>query len=171
MSRKFRVIILATVTLGTLLAVTALVLPGCSATKAITEPEAPTYMPIPPSTPATVYQSPDCNCCTQHVAYLKSEGFQVEVVYVEDEGASIREKYSIPPNLWSCHTALIEDYFVEGHMPIEAIIKLLAEKPAIDGIVLPGMPSGSPGMPGPKTEEFIIYAISDDEVSEFLILH
>ena len=96
-------------------------------------------------------------------------GFETEAVFVKDT-TTIRDKYGIPADLASCHTALIGDYFIGGHVPIKAIMKLLDENPAINGIVLPGMPSGSPGMPGPKTEEFIIYAISDDEVSEFLTL-
>lgn len=96
-------------------------------------------------------------------------GFEIETVFVENT-MPIRDKYRIPSALMSCHVALVGDYFIEGHVPIEAITKLLDEKPAIDGIVLPGMPSGSPGMPGSKTEEFIIYAISDGEVSVFLTL-
>jgi len=68
----------------------------------------------------------------------------------------------------SCHTTEIGDYFVEGHVPIEAIDKLLAEKPDIDGITLPDMPAGSPGMPGVKREEFVIYSLKDGESSEFM---
>ena len=70
----------------------------------------------------------------------------------------------------SCHTAIFGDYFVEGHVPIEAVNKLLEEKPDIDGIALPEMPSGSPGMPGPKLEPFKIYSIKDGQASEFLSL-
>ena len=83
---------------------------------------------------------------------------------------SIKEKYNIPYNMQSCHTTEIGDYFVEGHVPIEAVNKLLAEKPDIDGITLPDMPSGSPGMPGPKREEFIIYSLKDGEAEEFMRL-
>ncbi len=96
-------------------------------------------------------------------------GFDIEPIYVADM-TPIKDKHRIPAYLAACHTALIGDYFVEGHVPIEAIMKLLDEKPAIDGIGLPGMPSGAPGMGGPKMEEFIIYAMSDGEVSEFLTL-
>lgn len=70
----------------------------------------------------------------------------------------------------SCHTAVIADYFVEGHIPIEAIEKLLEEKPGIDGIALPGMPTGSPGMPGQQTEAFKIYALSAGTASEFMTM-
>ena len=73
----------------------------------------------------------------------------------------IRKEYQVPENMKSCHTAVIEGYFVEGHVPIEAITKLLNDKPDIDGIVLPGMPIGSPGMAGENKEGFKIYALSD----------
>ena len=85
--------------------------------------------------------------------------------------SSIRKARQIPENMSSCHTAIIEDYFVEGHVPIVAIKKLLKEKLNIDGIALPGMPAGSPGMPGEKAEAFKIYALSDGVVSEFMILN
>jgi hypothetical protein len=68
----------------------------------------------------------------------------------------------------SCHTLIIEDYFVEGHIPIEAIEKLLAEQPDIDGITLPDMPSGSPGMPGVKKGDFVIYSVKGGKTSEFM---
>lgn len=84
--------------------------------------------------------------------------------------SSLRQEYQIPPDLEACHTAVIGGYFVEGHVPVEAIEKLLAEKPDIDGIGLSGMPMGSPGMPGPQIEPFIIYALSDGVVSEFMVI-
>ncbi len=84
--------------------------------------------------------------------------------------SSIKRRLQISRNMESCHTAVIGDYFVEGHLPVEAVAKLLAEKPAIDGIALPGMPSGSPGMPGPKTAAFKIYALSDGKTSEFMTI-
>ncbi len=83
---------------------------------------------------------------------------------------SVREYYQIPEGMESCHTAIINGYFVEGHVPVAAIKKLLEEKPNIDGIALPGMPSGSPGMPGQKNEAFHIYALSDGKSSEFMTI-
>ncbi len=85
-------------------------------------------------------------------------------------GDSLREIFPVPAGMRSCHVNVIDGYFVEGHMPVETIIKLLKEKPAIDGIVLPGMPIGSPGMPGQQREAFIIYAVSNGEISEFMII-
>ncbi len=167
--KRILVIGLAMATVGALTAILGLVLLGCVDTKTITEPEAPTFKPTPTSALVTVYQSITCGCCGEYVPYLRNEGFQVEVVYVEDTTA-LRGKYPVPPELRSCHIAVVEDYFVEGHVPSEAILTLLAQKPAIDGIILPGMPSGSPGMGGPKIGAFIIYALSDGVVSEFLTL-
>jgi hypothetical protein len=105
---------------------------------------------------ATVYRSPSCGCCEAWVAYLKSNGYDATVVSTDDLGA-VKQKMHIPANIQSCHTALIGGYVVEGHVPVEAIAKLLAEKPRITGIAVPGMPGGSPGMSGPK-EPFTAYA-------------
>ncbi|MFQ6115416.1 MAG: DUF411 domain-containing protein [bacterium] len=105
-----------------------------------------------------VYHSPTCGCCHIYVSYLKREGYEVEVENMTDL-SSIKEKYQIPNELGSCHTAVIEDYVVEGHVPAEAIEKLLAEKPDIGGIALPGMPGGSPGMGGIKRGPFSVHMI------------
>ena len=71
-------------------------------------------------------------------------------------------------NMADNRTVIIGDYFVEGHMPFEAIEKLLSEKPDVDGIALPDMPSGTPGMPGEKREEWIIYSLKDNQIFEFM---
>jgi hypothetical protein len=118
---------------------------------------------------AIVYKSPTCGCCGNYITYLRSKGFDVEVKNVQDAD-SIKDKYGIPYEMSSCHTTVIGDYFVEGHVPVEAVDKLLTEKPDIDGIALPGMPAGSPGMPGFKRGEFIIHSLNEGEVSEFMSL-
>jgi hypothetical protein len=112
-----------------------------------------------PRIKATLYQSPSCECCVIYGKYLEQYGFSVETVFVENL-STIKEKYKIPQKMESCHTVEIENYFVEGHVPIEAIKKLLNERPEINGISLPGMPSGSPGMPGFKRGKFRIYQIT-----------
>ncbi len=109
---------------------------------------------------AIVYKSQSCGCCGQYVEYLKSKGFEVEVKLTENMD-TIKNQYNIPVNMQSCHTTVIGKYFVEGHMPFEAINKLLSENPDISGIALPGMPSGSPGMPGPQSEPFMIYSVKN----------
>lgn len=116
-----------------------------------------------------IYKSPTCGCCTGYSAYLEKQGFDVEVVNQENI-SSVKDDYNVPYGMQSCHTAIIGDYFIEGHVPVEAIDKLLLEKPDIDGIALPDMPAGSPGMPGVKSEEFVIYSLSDGDDQEFVRL-
>ncbi|MFC2159440.1 DUF411 domain-containing protein [Actinomycetota bacterium] len=115
----------------------------------------------------TVYKPSTCGCCGDYIDELKNNGFIVETVKTDDI-QTIRDKYGISIEMESCHTMVIDDYFVEGHMPFEAIEKLLSEKPDIDGIALPDMPSGTPGMPGEKIEEWIIYSLKDGQISEFM---
>jgi hypothetical protein len=115
----------------------------------------------------TVYKSPSCGCCVGYIAELKKEGFNVDVKSMVDT-TPLKQQYNIPYNMQSCHTSVIGDYYVEGHVPFEAVRKLLEEKPDIDGIALPDMPSGSPGMPGIKTEPFAVYALSNGEKSMFM---
>lgn len=117
----------------------------------------------------TVYKSETCGCCASYIGHLKSQGFEVEVVNMED-ASSIKRKYNIPRNMQSCHTTVVGDYFIEGHVPMEAVKKLLDEEPAIDGIALPGMPAGSPGMPGMKQGAFEIYALSGGTPSLFMTI-
>jgi hypothetical protein len=107
----------------------------------------------------TLYKNPECGCCDGYADYLRHHGFAVTVKPTPDL-IEISRKAGIPPDLQGCHTALIGDYVVEGHVPVEAIKKLLAERPAITGITLPGMPLGSPGMDGTKTEPFSILSVS-----------
>ncbi|GBD34790.1 hypothetical protein HRbin35_00541 [bacterium HR35] len=111
-----------------------------------------------------VYKTPTCGCCKEYIGYLKMNGANVKVNEVSDEELiKIKNQFGIPQGLWSCHTVLLGNYFIEGHVPIEAIQKLLTEKPDIDGIALPGMPSGSPGMPGFKIYPFKIHSVKNGE--------
>lgn len=82
----------------------------------------------------------------------------------------IKDGLGIPPDMESCHTTLVKGYFVEGHVPVEAIWKLLEEQPPIDGISLPGMPQGSPGMSGEKAQPFVVYSITEGNVEEFVTI-
>jgi hypothetical protein len=111
--------------------------------------------------PATLYKNPQCSCCEAYVHYLGKNGFKVAAKPTNDL-AQISRKAGVPGNLEGCHTMFVGNYVVDGHVPVDIIRKLLAEKPAIAGITLPGMPSGSPGMLGPKTETWTIYAVTKD---------
>ena len=110
---------------------------------------------------AKQFNAPDCGCCEEYATYLQEhvEG-DLEVTTPDDIG-EIKREYGVPADLESCHTLEIDGYVVEGHVPVEVLEQLLEEEPEIDGIALPGMPSGSPGMPGPIEEPFTVYAIDD----------
>lgn len=112
-------------------------------------------------TRAALYKSPQCSCCDGYAAYLREQGFEVDVKEVNNL-AEISSKAGIPARLQGCHTMFVNGYVVDGHVPISAIRKLLSERPAIAGITLPGMPLGSPGMTGTKREPFTIYAVTKD---------
>ncbi|ETR79356.1 hypothetical protein X566_00130 [Afipia sp. P52-10] len=110
---------------------------------------------------ATLYKSPLCSCCEGYAGYLRQNGFQVEVKPTNDL-AEISRKAGVPEAFQGCHTMFVDGYVIDGHVPVNVVHRLLAEKPAIAGITLPGMPMGSPGMAGTKTEKFVIYALTKD---------
>lgn len=111
----------------------------------------------------TLYKNPQCGCCGAYVDYLRDNGFTVTVVETNDLSA-VNTRYRVPDALQSCHLATVDRYFVVGHVPADVIRQMLADKPAIAGISLPGMPPGSPGMGGTKSAPFKIYALSDGSV-------
>lgn len=116
----------------------------------------------------TVYKSPLCGCCGGWVDYMRGAGYSVRVKEMDDV-TPIKEFLGVNEELWSCHTAVIDNYVIEGHVTLHAIGKLLSHRPAnVRGIALPGMPQGSPGMSGVKEEAWITYTISDSEPRVFL---
>ncbi|MDP2629212.1 MAG: DUF411 domain-containing protein [Candidatus Harrisonbacteria bacterium] len=116
-----------------------------------------------------MYKSPTCGCCGAYLSYLKAQNYSVEL-REQNDLTDIKEQFGIPQDLLSCHTMLIGGYTIEGHVPEAAILKLLEEKPDIDGIALPGMPSGSPGMPGLMSDPLVIYSFKGGTVAEFMTL-
>lgn len=117
----------------------------------------------------TLYKDPQCGCCEGYADYLRSNGFMVTIVPTHDLPL-LDTKYGISTDLQPCHLSLIDGYVVGGHVPIEIVNRLLAERPAITGITLPGMPLGSPGMTGPKTAPFTIYEIAKDSHKVYAVL-
>ena len=107
----------------------------------------------------TMYKDPSCGCCGSWLDHVASAGFKTKTIEHADV-TQIKEKYGVPSNLWSCHTATIGDYVIEGHVPVAAIKKMMAEKLPIKGLAAPGMPAGSPGMesPGSEPESYEIIA-------------
>lgn len=110
-----------------------------------------------------VWKDPQCGCCTDWIVILQKSGFDVRV---NDTGnAAVRARLGIPEKLGSCHTARIEGYALEGHVPVREIQRLLREKPRAIGLTVPGMPIGSPGMDGD------IYNGRKDPYDVLLIAH
>lgn len=125
--------------------------------------------PAPERQKITVFYSPTCSCCGEYISYLKRDGFEVLTQTDASKRMDILEKYQLPQEMMACHTSLVGDYFVEGHMPADVIKKVLEEKPNIDGIALPDMPQGSPGMSGFKVGKWTIYGFSQGASSEFMV--
>lgn len=116
-----------------------------------------------------IYKSLTCGCCDVYSKYVDGKvSSEVKIFDVQDS-KKIKIQYGVPSELESCHTTIVGKYFVEGHIPLEAVEKLLKEQPDIKGIAMPGMPSGSPGMPGQKYGDFVIYAVNyDGSYEEFM---
>lgn len=107
-----------------------------------------------------VYKSPTCGCCGEWIKHLRANGFAVKPVDVNDLSV-IRLRFGVPDRLASCHTAVIGGYAVEGHVPAAAIRRLLAQKPAVVGLSVPGMPGGSPGMESAQAQPFSVVAFDE----------
>ena len=100
-----------------------------------------------------VYKSPTCGCCAKWVDHMEAAGFAVEV-HDMNNLSPIKTQYGVRRAFSSCHTAVVDGYVVEGHVPAEHVVRLLAERPDVTGIAVPGMPIGSPGMEGPNPEAY-----------------
>lgn len=100
-----------------------------------------------------VYKTPQCGCCKAWVQHLSKNGFRVETMDMPDL-ALVKQKYGVTTALEACHTAVVGNYVVEGHVPADVIKRLLKERPAVLGIAVPGMPGGSPGMEGAMKERY-----------------
>lgn len=114
----------------------------------------------------TVYKSATCDCCGGWIDAMRNEG--IEIIAIDtDDIVSVKRGMSVPMTHYSCHTAEVGGYVVEGHVPVEALVDLMTHRPDIAGIALGGMPTGSPGMPGAKLAPFEIVAFDDASVSLF----
>ncbi|OHC82466.1 MAG: hypothetical protein A3G73_05745 [Rhodospirillales bacterium RIFCSPLOWO2_12_FULL_67_15] len=120
---------------------------------------APPFASAGEKPPVALYKNPQCDCCEGYADYLRQNGYKVTVKPTHDLSL-INRQHGVPEHLEGCHTTLIGGYVVEGHVPVKSLDRLLTERPAIKGISLPGMPQGSPGMTGRKSEPFTIYELS-----------
>lgn len=115
-----------------------------------------------------VYKSPTCGCCEGWVQHLRAAGFAVDARDVPDnmQLMKVKSDAGVPAALQTCHTALVDGYVVEGHVPAEQIKRLLADRPDVVGIAVPGMPMGSPGMEGPGAQPYQVYSWKKDGSGE-----
>ena len=114
------------------------------------------------ATDVEVWKDPECGCCKDWVAHLESQGFRVKVH--EEGNNAVRARLGMPQKLGSCHTALVDGYVVEGHVPASDIRRLLKDKPRALGLAVPGMPVGAPGMDG------AVYGARRDRYDVLLVL-
>lgn len=121
-----------------------------------------------------VTKTASCGCCSAWVAHLRESGFRVET---EDVGAAelvaLKRERGVPSDLFACHTAIVDGYVIEGHVPAADIRRLLTEKPAgVEGLAVPGMPAGSPGMEvGGRREPYDVVAFGADGRREVFASH
>jgi len=116
-----------------------------------------------------VYHSPTCGCCKAWIKHLKEHNFQVQDVEMQDL-TELKRRLGVPQRGASCHTAVVNDKVIEGHVPAQDIKRLLAQESDTRLLTVPGMPSGGPGMdmPGARKDSFAVYAVSNsNEVSIF----
>ena len=114
----------------------------------------------------TVYKSPTCGCCSKWITHMEENGFKVKAVDIIEMNV-VKEKYGIKKNLASCHTGIIDGYFIEGHVPAVDVKRLLAEKSDSKGLTVPGMPIGSPGMEiGDRVDSYQVLSVKSDGSTE-----
>ncbi|MCP5156626.1 MAG: DUF411 domain-containing protein [Ectothiorhodospiraceae bacterium] len=109
----------------------------------------------------TVYKSPTCGCCSAWSAYLEARGFTVRNEDRDDMDA-VKRHLGVPPRLGSCHTAVVDGYVIEGHVPAEDIVRLLRDRPQVAGLSAPGMPASSPGMGSEQPRGYDVLSFGTD---------
>lgn len=119
----------------------------------------------------TVHKTPTCGCCNAWIDHLRTNGFHVEAVDVQDT-RPMASRLGVPDNMRSCHTGEVAGYAIEGHIPADDIKRLLNERPDIVGLTVPGMPLGSPGMEaGGRTQPYSVFAIERDGSTSVFAQH
>ena len=122
-------------------------------------------------TPVTVYKDPNCGCCAKWIDHVRAAGFAPTVKDTADMDA-IKTRYAVPTSLRSCHTAVVGQYVVEGHVPAADIQRLLKERPAVRGIAVGGMPVGSPGMEmGGRVDKYDVMSFARDGSTRVFARH
>ncbi|HEY5807260.1 MAG TPA: DUF411 domain-containing protein [Povalibacter sp.] len=119
-----------------------------------------------------VNKTPTCGCCGLWVKHLEKAGFVTEVHNMDDLGA-VKQRVGVPYGMGSCHTAEVDGYFVEGHVPAADIKRLLRERPSAKGLTVPGMPAGSPGMevPSGQVDRYEVFLVGKDGKTSVYATH
>lgn len=117
-----------------------------------------------------VYKSPTCGCCKNWESHMREAGFKVVSIDTADV-SPVKRDHGVTHDLASCHTALIAGYVIEGHVPAEDVKRLIAERPNVAGLAVPGMPMGSPGMEGPISQRYDVVAFGKDGKREVFAKH
>ena len=125
-----------------------------------------------PGTAITVYKSASCGCCAKWVDHLRDNGF-APTVHDEENMDTVKDEMGVPKDVRSCHTAQLDRYLVEGHVPAADLRRLLAERPAVAGLAVPGMPASTPGMavPGQPHEAYEVVSFSRDGKTKLFARH
>lgn len=118
----------------------------------------------------TVYRDPNCGCCTKWIEHLIKHGFRV-TDKKSNEMSEIKRGLGVPEKTESCHTGVVNGYVIEGHVPASDIKRLLKEKPKVAGLAVPGMPMGSPGMEGPRTDRYEVLSFDKAGVTKVFARH
>jgi hypothetical protein len=120
----------------------------------------------------TIYMSPTCGCCAKWVDHVKAAGFET-VVHQREDMDTVKESLGVPADVRSCHTAQVDKYIIEGHVPADDVKKLLDRKPKALGLAAPGMPASSPGMavPGDPHEPYDVVLFRRDGSPEVFAHH
>lgn len=108
-----------------------------------------------------IYKAPTCGCCGAWAEQMAAAGLRLAVEHPGDLGA-VKDRHAVPYGMSSCHTAVVDGYVVEGHVPIDLVRQLLAERPAVRGLAVPGMPAGAPGMESAGAEAYTVYVLGRD---------
>lgn len=118
--------------------------------------------------PMTVYRSENCSCCGKWMDQVQAAGFEIDNHFIDDMDAK-KAELGLPEAVASCHTAVVDGYLVEGHVPVADLQRLLAEHPAVAGIAVPGMPMGAPGMEsddGEPSDPFSVVTFTEDGTTD-----
>ena len=127
----------------------------------------------PPDTPlVTVYKSSSCQCCAKWVDHMQASGFKT-LVHDREEMDQVKDWLGVPQSVRSCHTAQIDKYLIEGHVPAEDVRRLLKERPKVAGLAIPGMPQSAPGMdaPGKPHQPYEVVAFQSSGTTQSFAKH